>query len=186
MNAPEAPAIQRLLRASNPARRPRARGRLREAFSLLAQGGASGGALDLLATFRKGPGPDGGYRQSAATDDLHPVIVDLLLEAARKVHGSGSLLTTGRAPALLDRELPVSEDAERIYRGEYSSRGAYLPFWAAVWAHRFMFFAIPLLAIGIPLLRCLPFADQWRTRRRMDRAVRRAEAAGARAAPRLG
>jgi hypothetical protein len=32
-----------------------------------------------------------------------------------------------------------------------------------------MFFAIPLLAIGIPLLRCLPIAYQWRTRRRIYR-----------------
>lgn len=172
VNAPEAPAIQRLLRA----RSIRLGGTDRvdayvRRFPFLYKVVLPAGAMDLAGDV---PARDqvliAATANLLATDDLHPVIVDLLLEAARKVHGSGSLLNgAGEFPALLDRELPVSEDAERIYRGEYSFLRRYLPFWAAVWVQRFMFFAIPLLAIGIPLLRCLPIAYQWRTRRRIYR-----------------
>src|SRR5262249_39121946 len=106
-----------------------------------------------------------------ATDDLHPVIVDLLLEAAQEVHGGSSLLNRpGEFPALRDLEFPASTDAERIYRGQYSLfLRRYVPFWLAAWVQRFAFFAIPVLAIGIPLLRYLPAAYQWRVRRRIYR-----------------
>jgi len=172
VNAPEAPAIERLLRAQAIRLGDTARvDAYVRRFRFLHKVVLPAGALDLAGDV---PARDqvlmAATANLLATDDLHPVIVDLLLEAARKVHGSGSLLNgAGEFPALLDRELPVSEDAERIYRGEYSFLRRYLPFWAAVWVQRFMFFAIPLLAIGIPLLRCLPIAYQWRTRRRIYR-----------------
>ena len=172
VNAPEAPAIQRLLRAQaiRLGNTDRVDAYVRR-FPFLHKVVLPAGAMDLAGDV---PARDqvliAATANLLATEDLHPVIVDLLLEAARKVHGSGSLLNgAGEIPALLDRELPVSEDAERIYRGEYSFLRRYLPFWAAVWVQRFMFFAIPLLAIGIPLLRCLPIAYQWRTRRRIYR-----------------
>jgi hypothetical protein len=96
--------------------------------------------------------------------------VDLLLEAARKVHGGGSVLNApGEFPALRDREFPVSSDAERIHRGEYSFLRQYVPFWLAVWVQRFAFFAIPVIAIGIPLVRYVPAIYQWGARRRIYR-----------------
>lgn len=105
-----------------------------------------------------------------AADDLHPVIVDLLLEAARQVHGGGSLLSRpGEFPAVRDRTFPVSEDAERAYRGELSFLRKILPFWIAIWVQRIALFLIPVLAIGLPLLRYAPLMYRWSTQRRLNR-----------------
>ena len=172
VNAPEAPAIRRLMLASGiqlvSARRADAYiGRFPFLHKLVLPAGAIDVARDV-------PGEDqmliAATANLLAADDLHPVIVDLLLEAARRVHGGGGLLhRSGEFPALHDREFPVSPDAERIYRGDYSFLRKYLPFWAATWVQRFALFAIPLFAIGIPLMRFLPGIYRWRTRRRIYR-----------------
>lgn len=173
VSAPEAPAIQRLLRAKGIwlAGAARADAYTRQ-FPFLEKVVLPAGTLDLAADV---PSRDltliAATANLLAVDDLHPVIVDLLLEAAQEVHGGASLLSRpGQFPALRDLDFPASADAERIYRGQYSLfLRRYVPFWLAVWVQRFAFFAIPLLAIGIPLLRFLPAAYQWGVRRRIYR-----------------
>jgi TRAP-type uncharacterized transport system substrate-binding protein len=172
VSSPEAPALQRLLRASGVrlASATRASAYERQ-FAFLHQLRLPAGSVDLAHDV---PSEDKVLLATTANllvrDDLHPVIVDLLLEAARNVHGGGGLLTRpGEFPSLRDREFPVSDDVERLYRGRYSFLREYLPFWVAVWVQRFVFFAIPLLAIGIPLLRWMPMAYGWAVRRRIYR-----------------
>lgn len=105
-----------------------------------------------------------------ASEDLHPVIVDLMLEAAKKVHGGAGLFQrVGQFPAPLDLELPLSADAERFYRGNPSLLRRYLPFWAVVWINRFVVVGIPLLILAVPFLRFVPALYQWRARRRVYR-----------------
>ena len=105
-----------------------------------------------------------------AVEDIHPVIVDLLLEAARKVHGGAGLFQrVGEFPAPLDLELPLSPDAERFYKGSPSILRRYLPFWMVVWVNRFIVVGIPLLIIAIPFFRNIPALYRWRTRRRIYR-----------------
>ena len=172
VNAPEAPAIQRLLRAKGIRLAGAARADAYERqFPFLQKIVLPAGALDLAHDV---PASDqvliAVTANLLAADDLHPVIVDLLLEAAREVHGGSSLLNRpGEFPALRDRAFPASADAERIYRGEYSFLRRYVPFWLAVWVQRFAFFVIPVIAIGIPLLRFVPVAYRWGVRRRIYR-----------------
>jgi hypothetical protein len=65
-----------------------------------------------------------------AVEDIHPVIVDLLLEAAKKVHGGDGLFQrVGEFPAPRDLDLPLSPDAERFYKASPSILRRYLPFW---------------------------------------------------------
>ena len=172
VNAPEAPAIQRLLRAKGVrlANVVRADAYVRQ-LPFLQKVVLPAGVLDLAQNV---PATDqvliAATANLLAADDLHPVIVDLLLEAARKVHGTGGLLNApGEFPALRDREFPASSDAERIYNGQYSFLRQYVPFWLAVWVQRFVFFAIPVIAIGIPLVRYVPVLYQWGARRRIYR-----------------
>jgi hypothetical protein len=105
-----------------------------------------------------------------AREDLHPVIVDLLIDAAREVHGQGTLLNgPGVFPNTLPGEYATSEDAERFYRNGPGFLRRYLPLWTAVWVQRLLLIGLPLLAILGPLLRFAPAIWMWQIRRRIYR-----------------
>lgn len=105
-----------------------------------------------------------------AREDLHPVLVDLLLDAAREVHsGGGVVQRPGEFPSLDATEYPASAEAERYYKRGPPALRRYLPFWAVVWIERFIFFGLPLLAVGIPLARLTPAVYRWAIRRRIYR-----------------
>jgi TRAP-type uncharacterized transport system substrate-binding protein len=105
-----------------------------------------------------------------ASDDIHPVLVDLLLDAAREVHGGAGLLNrSGDFPSPDAAEYPMSSDAERFFKNGPSFLRRYLPYWAVVWIQRLIFLGLPILAIGIPLLRVTPDIYRWSVRRRIYR-----------------
>jgi hypothetical protein len=104
-----------------------------------------------------------------ARSDLHPVAIELLLQAARDVHGGPSLLhAAGRFPAATDPELPLATDADRFYKERPSFLRRILPFWLAVWAERMLFILLPLAAIAIPAFAYLPKLYDWRIRSKLD------------------
>jgi len=104
-----------------------------------------------------------------ARPDMHPLAAELLLEAAREVHGGPSLLHAARLfPAPIDVELPLSTDAERFYKERPSLLRRVLPFWIAVWAERLLFILLPLLAVAIPAFAYLPKLYDWRIRSKLD------------------
>jgi TRAP-type uncharacterized transport system substrate-binding protein len=104
-----------------------------------------------------------------AREDIHPVAVELLLDAARQVHGGPSLLHRGGIfPAPIDVELPLATDADRFYKERPSLLRRVLPFWVAVWAERLLFIMLPLLAIAIPAFAYLPKLYDWRIRSKLD------------------
>jgi TRAP-type uncharacterized transport system substrate-binding protein len=101
--------------------------------------------------------------------DLHPVAAELLLDAAREVHGGPTLLHGARVfPAPIDVELPLSTDADRYYKERPSLLRRLLPFWLAVWAERWVFILLPLAAIAIPAFAYLPKIYDWRIRSKLD------------------
>ncbi len=52
--------------------------------------------------------------QLIARESLHPALSDLLIEAAREVHGGSSLLQrAGEFPAPLESDFRISADAKR-------------------------------------------------------------------------
>jgi TRAP transporter TAXI family solute receptor len=105
-----------------------------------------------------------------ARADLHPVLVDILLQAAREVHGGPSLLAAaGSFPAPLDNLLPLASDAERFYKERPSFLRRLLPFWAAVWLERALFIVLPLLAVAIPVVSYLPQVYAWKIREKIHR-----------------
>ena len=104
-----------------------------------------------------------------ARDELHPVGVELLLTAARRVHGGATLLHPANVfPAPLDASVPLATDAERFYKDRPGLLRRWLPFWLAIWLERTLFILVPLAAVAVPLFAYLPKIYDWRMRRRLD------------------
>ena len=105
-----------------------------------------------------------------ARSDLHPALSDLLIEAAREVHGHASLLQrAGEFPAPLEHEFPISDDATRYYKTGKGFLYRYLPFWLASLADRTTVVLVPIVLLLIPGLRLVPALYRWRIKMRIYR-----------------
>jgi len=172
VSAPEGPAVQRLLRAGNVALNSvrRADAYVRQ-FPVLTRLELPEGAADLARNLPPAPTTLLSLKASlVAREGIHPVLVDLILDAAREVHGSGGLVSRpGEFPSGEPAEYPMSPDAERYYKTGPSVLRQFLPYWAAVWIQRLVFFGLPLLVIGVPMMRAVPGLYRWVVRRRIFR-----------------
>ncbi|HMF39634.1 MAG TPA: TAXI family TRAP transporter solute-binding subunit [Polyangia bacterium] len=105
-----------------------------------------------------------------ARDDLHPALSDLLIRAAREVHGSpGMFRNAGEYPAPLARDFPISADAERYYKSGEQFLYKRLPFWLASLVDRLLVLLLPLLVVIVPATRLAPAVYRWRVRSRIYR-----------------
>jgi TRAP-type uncharacterized transport system substrate-binding protein len=105
-----------------------------------------------------------------ARDDLHPALSDLLIRAAREVHGSpGMFRNAGEYPAPLARDFPISPDAERYYKSGEQFLYKRLPFWLASLVDRLLVVVLPLLVVIVPATRLAPAIYRWRIRSRIYR-----------------
>ena len=103
-----------------------------------------------------------------ARPDLHPALSDLLIEAAREVHGQATLLQrAGEFPAPLEHEYPISDDAARYYKSGKGFLYRYLPFWLASLFDRTMVVLVPIIVLLIPGIKLVPAIYQWRIRTRI-------------------
>jgi TRAP transporter TAXI family solute receptor len=100
--------------------------------------------------------------------NMHPALIALLAQAARSVHDrAGMFQNMGEFPNARDPELPVAEEAERIYRTGTPFLQRYLPFWAANFVERMVILLVPLITILLPLFQIVPMIYRWRVRRRI-------------------
>jgi NMT1-like family len=105
-----------------------------------------------------------------ARDNLHPAISDLLIEAAREVHGGATLLQrAGEFPAPLEHEFRISDDAIRYYKSGKSYLYRILPFWLASLTDRAAVLLVPIIVLLLPGLRLVPSLYQWRVKARIYR-----------------
>jgi hypothetical protein len=108
-----------------------------------------------------------------ARPHLHPALSDLLLEAAREVHGKASVLQRkGEFPAPLEHDFKISPDAARYYKSGRSFFYRYLPFWLASLTSRIVVLFVPMIVVFIPILRSVPPIYRWRMRARIIRWYR--------------
>jgi TRAP-type uncharacterized transport system substrate-binding protein len=108
-----------------------------------------------------------------AREHLHPALSDLLLGAARELHGKPTLLQRkGEFPAPLEHDIPISADAARFYKSGKGFFYRYLPFWLASLTSRIVVVFIPTVVVLIPLLRSIPAFYRWRIRTRLYRRYR--------------
>jgi len=105
-----------------------------------------------------------------ARENLHPALSDLLIEAAREVHGGARLLQkAGEFPAPREHEYRISEDARRYYSSGKSFIYRSLPFWLASLADRALVVLVPIVVLLIPGLKLVPKLYSWRIRSRIYR-----------------
>ncbi len=105
-----------------------------------------------------------------ARPDLHPALSDMLIEAAREVHGRATLLQkAGEFPAPLEHEYRISDDAQRYYKSGKSFAYKHLPFWLASLVDRALVMLVPIAVLLIPGLKVVPALYRWRISGRIYR-----------------
>ena len=105
-----------------------------------------------------------------ARDSLHPALSDLLLEAAREVHGRAGLYKkAGEFPTPLEHDFPISADATRYYASGRSFLYRTFPFWIASLIERVLAVIVPVTIILIPGLKIAPAIFRWRVVSRIYR-----------------
>jgi hypothetical protein len=98
-----------------------------------------------------------------ARPDLHPALSDMLIEAAREVHGRPTLMQrAGEFPAPLQHEYQISDDASRYYRSGKGFAYRHLPYWLASLVDRTVILLVPILVLLIPGLKVVPWLYRWR------------------------
>jgi len=170
LGAPDAPAISSLLR--NPSVRlmsfPRAEAFTR-IFPDLVRLVLPQGVIDIDLDI---PPYDvtliGTTAKVLVRDDLHPQIVQLLLQAMVEVHGGSNIFQrSGEFPNGTDPKYPVALAATDFYKTGPSLMQRYLPLWLSVHAQRAIAVLVAAIAIGLPLSRLTPVIYQWIMRRRL-------------------
>lgn len=108
-----------------------------------------------------------------AREGLHPALSDLLLEAAREVHGKPGLFKkAGEFPVLAEHEIRLSPDAQRYYASGKSFFYRTFPFWLAGLVARGLAVMLPLALLLIPALKMAPAIYRWRIQSGINRWYR--------------
>jgi TRAP transporter TAXI family solute receptor len=103
-----------------------------------------------------------------AKAELHPALAGLFVEAVQAVHSGSSLLyAPGTFPQSVDPELPMSDDAVRVYKSGQSFLKRVLPFWLATFIERTIIIAVPIAAFAFPLFKLAPMLYEWHIKRRI-------------------
>ena len=106
-------------------------------------------------------------------EDVHPVIVRLLLKTAEIVHSRPGLFEAPNAfPSDAFVELPLHEVARRYLRKGPPFLERYLPFWIAVTVERWALLVLPVVGLLLPLARILPSLYNAQMRRHVTRWYR--------------
>lgn len=103
-------------------------------------------------------------------ETIHPDLVRLVLQAAKKVHGdAGIFRSAGEFPGTSRLEFPINANAEVYLRDGETWLEKIFPFWIASIVKRLMLLFIPVIALMIPLVKLiLPLFD-WRSRSKIYR-----------------
>lgn len=111
--------------------------------------------------------------QLVARESLHPALSDLLLEAAREVHGSAGLYRKrGEFPVAHEGEFRTSPDASRYYASGKSFLYRSFPFWLASLIARVLAVLVPVVLLLVPAMRFAPAIYRWRIESRIYRWYR--------------
>lgn len=105
-----------------------------------------------------------------ARSDIHPALVQLLVQAASQIHSGADWFGRQRqfpSPDVDDYKL--ADEARRFYQAGTPFLQRYLPFWLANLVDRMWVVVVSLAALLIPLSRILPPLYEWRVRSRIYR-----------------
>ena len=103
-----------------------------------------------------------------ANEDLHPALIQLLLQSARDVHEGGGFFEAPREfPSPFAVDIPIDEDAKRYFQNGPSLLYRFLPFRWANWLDRMKLLIAPMIVLLIPLAKLFPPVYRFRIRRRI-------------------
>jgi TRAP-type uncharacterized transport system substrate-binding protein len=102
--------------------------------------------------------------------DLHSAIQYLLLNAAVQIHsGPGIFQHAGQFPAAETIDVPLSSEANRLYKSGPSFLHNYLPFWMVELVGKLIVLLIPVIGLLYPIIRFLPSFYDWLMRTKIFR-----------------
>ncbi len=105
-----------------------------------------------------------------AREHLHPALSDLLIAAAREIHGNPGLFKKrGEFPSAQERDYRMSDDAVRFYTSGKSFLYRNFPFNVASMIARVLAFIVPIILLLVPAFRVLPAMYRWRMESRIHR-----------------
>ncbi|MDP1976688.1 TAXI family TRAP transporter solute-binding subunit [Undibacterium sp.] len=105
-----------------------------------------------------------------AHESLHPALMGLLLQAARRIHSSADWFSRqGEFPSDKYTEIPVAHEAEKFYKNGPPMLQRYLSFWIANFIERMWVVIVALGALFLPLSKIIPPLYVWRIRSRIYR-----------------
>lgn len=138
-------------------------------FPYLARLTLPAGSIDMI---RHMPARDVQLVAPAATlavsEELHPALMGLLLQAASDIHGEPGIFQAPKEfPKASSVDFPLAPEAERYYKSGKPFLQRYLPFWAAILVDRMVVMLIPLLAVLVPVFKLAPGLYGWRIRSRI-------------------
>ena len=108
--------------------------------------------------------------QLVARSDVHSALINLLLQAAEKVHfKGGGFEKAGEFPTPKYIDYDLSEEAARYYKSGPPFLQRYLLLWIANFFTRVIVILLPLVAILFPLFRLMPNLYRWRMRSKIYR-----------------
>jgi len=111
--------------------------------------------------------------QLVVRSDLHPALQYLLIDAAERIHGGPGVFNgAGGFPAPEQIDLPLSREAQHMYRNGPNFLRRHLPFWLAELVQRLLLLAIPLIGIVYPLTSVAPKVWRWQIDRRVHSVYR--------------
>lgn len=103
-------------------------------------------------------------------DTIHPDLIRLILQAAKKVHGgAGIFRKAGEFPSASRVDFPINVDAQVYLRDGETWLEKLFPFWIASIVKRAMLLLIPVIALMIPIVKLLLPLLTWRSRSKIYR-----------------
>ena len=107
-------------------------------------------------------------------NDLHPAIVQLLVQTLKEEHGGQGLLQrSGEFPMSSDPEYPMAQIAVDYYKNGPSLLPKYLPFWMTIYAQRAITLLVATLAIVFPVFSLAPKLYIWSIQSHLRNLYRR-------------
>ncbi|MFA9275139.1 MAG: TAXI family TRAP transporter solute-binding subunit [Candidatus Aquirickettsiella gammari] len=103
-----------------------------------------------------------------AHESLHPALISLFLQAAKKIHGSANWFSRqGEFPSDRFTEIAVEAQAEKFYKNGPPFLQRYLSFWMSNFLERMWVLLIAFGALALPLSKIIPPLYVWRVRSRI-------------------
>ncbi len=104
----------------------------------------------------------------AVDPNIHPAIVDLIMQAADSAHHSpGWFEDDKQFPSPKYLELPLNDQADSYFTHGPPFLQRYMPFWAASMIDRLKIMLLPVVLLMIPVIKIMPPLYQWRMRTRI-------------------